>query len=73
MKKILLVLILFFIFSISNQLNAQLNSDDTGPDAPPAFEEGPDPPPAAPIKTCMPFLVISGIFVAYKKIKKSDC
>ena len=73
MKRKLFSLFLIFTFSISTIIHAQLNSNDQGPDAPPAgFEEGPDPPPAAPINTYVPFLVISGILVAYRKIKKTD-
>lgn len=68
MKKKSLILFVVFMLGINGVVFAA-----SGPDAPPpGYEDGPDPPPPGPINDYIPWLIIAGLVVAYRKLSKNQ-
>lgn len=75
-RYIIVFLVTSFLL-LTNDLSAQSSGpepppaeEEGGPEPPPAWEdEGPEPPPAAPIDFALPVLAFLGVGLAYKVCK----
>lgn len=75
MKKLFLLVAVFItlsslpIYSQDDGPDEPPPGSDDGPDAPPPWDDdGPDAPPAAPINDYIPFLIVAGMVIGYRKL-----